>query len=314
MVRREARDGHARARPEREPDAAEPVLRSEEVPDAECRRQVVEVVAGVEEALLKGPRRHPPRLEGHVRHVEEAPVLGDHPALLDELVVDGRPGERGQDGGLDLVGVDGLREVDGALDVLGAVLVDAEDDACDDADAVVAAGDARPLDVGDALTLVDVVEGRLVERLDADEHAREVRLGEKVEELGVLRHVGPAKEERLLKLEVLRDHAAADLLGAVLVGREVVVLEVHVLEAPLVQHAQLGDHAVDAAPAIRREHPRRGAEGAAEGAAARGDDVRAGDGRLEHRVVGEGDRVEVADRLGVDDGVGDSALDDVEDD
>ena len=76
----------------------------------------------------------------------------------------------------------------------------------------------------------------------------------------------------------------------------------------------LGDHAVDAAPAVRREHPRRGAEGAAEGAAARGHDVGRLDGRFEDRVVGEGDRVEVADRLGVDDGVGDPALDDVKDD
>ncbi len=96
---------------------------------------------------------------------------------------------------------------------------------------MLAAGLACAAYVLDALVLLDVVKGRLVQRLDADQHACEVSLCKEVKQLGVVGHVRAAEEERLLELEVLCDDAAAELLCALLVSGEVVILEVHVLKA-----------------------------------------------------------------------------------
>ena len=139
-----------------------------------------------------------------------------------------------------------------------------------------------------------------------------MRFGEQVQKFLVICHVCASEEKRLLEDEPFRYHPAADLLCPFFVRGEIVVLEVHVLEAELLIHPQLLDDAVDAALAVRCKHPGRRAERASERAAARREDVCRFDLGLKDRIVGERDLVQILDRDAGDEPVFDAALDDVE--
>ncbi len=152
-------------------------------------------------------------------------------------------------------------------------------------------------DVGDALRLVELVEGLLAHRLEAQRDAVAAGVAHEAQELGVVGDIG-AHLRRPRDLAAAHDHQAQERLEAPLVGGEVVVVEedrLGLLGLDL-RHDVLGA----AVAVLTPEHRRHRAEVAAEGAAPAGHDRR--DAALlrrarDERQVGHRQRIEVAARL-----------------
>jgi hypothetical protein len=124
----------------------------------------------------------------------------------------------------------------------------------------------RPLDLGQVLLLLEELEGPWIDRLEADVHVVAAGVLHELQELRVVDGLG-ADLRAPVRREIAVDHAAQELLAALLVRREDVVREERVdavlVDLELLQHA-LHRMRAKGVPV----HARHRAEGARERAAA----------------------------------------------
>ena len=258
--------------------------------------RVEEALVAADDLALQRGRRHVLRQEDDVLGVVEVPVPGDDPAGCVEVRELLGAGQRREDVEHHRVDVVLEREVHRVAHHVLGVAVGAEHEHAVAADAVVVQDVDRLLDVVDGLRLLEAVERGLVHRLEAEGDEVSPRGPHELEQLVVAHDVG-AHLRAPGHGDALVDHQPQELLEALLVGGEVVVVEEDLLRLLLLD---LGDHALGAAEAVLApEHRRHRAEVAGKGAAPAGHDRRVLDALVadDEREVGERQRVEVGAAL-----------------